>query len=396
MTAIVVAVVVLAGGGYLMAHHASAAVRGTGAGTGAVARQFIYTAPTANDAMITLPDVVKDDLRQIGLAHRAIALTQVDSIGRVSTSVIDMTPRTGNSNRDPVLNVRGRAVPVIDTKISGIEKAINSPAAATGGGRALYAGLTRTDFTGVPVTIISSGIDLADPDDFRSLNWSVPPGEAVTEVKKSGALPALHGPVTFVIVPTAGPQPQLEQAQKNYRKAVWTALLKAAGATSVTFIDADGTTASSAAPSAPTVGVPRLPGTPVPQVRTAKGKVKCTVQASYFIFNTATLTDPAETRRDLTPCITAARAAHATFALDGWTSYEGPLNASGKPAIDDAKNRKLSEARVRTIANLLVNDLEVPSSAITRLTGHGNVNQPDPHCPRNPANRVVVITYTIK
>ena len=83
-------------------------------------------------------------------------------------------------------------------------------------------------------------------------------------MKKANALPALHGPVTFVLVPTAGPQPQLGQAQKDYLKAVWTALLKAGGATSVTFIDAPGTTPSSAAPSAPTVPVPGLPATPIP------------------------------------------------------------------------------------------------------------------------------------
>ena len=74
-------------------------------------------------------------------------------------------------------------------------------------------------------------------------------------MKKAGALPALHSPVTFVLVPTAGPQLQLGQAQKNYLKAVWTSLLTAAGATSVKFIDATGT-ASSVAPSAPTVAVP--------------------------------------------------------------------------------------------------------------------------------------------
>ena len=39
--------------------------------------------------------------------------------------------------------------------------------------------------------------------------------------------------------------------------------------------------------------------------------------------------------------------------------------------------------------------LGVPSSAITRMTGHGNVNQPDPD-PRSAENRVVVITYTVK
>ena len=138
-----------------------------------------------------------------------------------------------------MLKVPGREVPAIDAKISGIETAINSPAVTTAAAAPCSPASPGLDFTGVPVTIISSGLDLANPDDFRILNWSVPPAEVVADVKKAGALPALHGPVTFVLVPTAGPQPQLEQAQKNYLKDVWTALLTAAGATSVTFIDAD-------------------------------------------------------------------------------------------------------------------------------------------------------------
>ena len=100
--------------------------------------------------------------------------------------------------------------------------------------------------------------------------------------------------------------------------------------------------------------------------------------------------------QDLTPCISAALAAHATFALDGWASYQGPLSADGKPAFDYAYNRQISKARVKAIANLLVNGLRVPRSAITRLTGHGNLNQPDPGDPSSPANRVVIITYTVK
>ena len=260
---------------------------------------------------------------------------------------------------------------------------------------ALYAGLTRTDFTGAPVTIISTGLDLANPDNFRSLQWSVPVQEVVADVKKAGALPALHGPVTFVLVPTAGPQPQLEQAQKDYLETVWRALLKAAGATSVTFIDATATTASSAAPGAPTVAVPALPHTPIPQV-TSGSSVTCTVSDSYFVFGTAELVDPAQTVQNLTPCIAAALAAHATFALDGWASYEGPLNAYGKPEFDYPINQKLSNERAQTIANLLVNDLGVLQSAITRETGHGNLDQPDPNDPSSAANRVVVITYTTK
>ncbi len=52
--------------------------RSTAGPAGGVARQFIYTARTANDATITLPGGVKNDLRRIGLAHQSIALTRVN------------------------------------------------------------------------------------------------------------------------------------------------------------------------------------------------------------------------------------------------------------------------------------------------------------------------------
>ncbi len=173
------------------------------------------------------------------------------------------------------------------------------------GGRALYLGLTRITFPYAPVTIISSGLDLANPDNFRTLDWSVPPAVVVAQVKKAGDLPVLHGRVTFVLVPAAGPQQQLGQAQKDYIQAVWTALLKAAGATSVRFVYATATTAGSAAPNAPTVPVPALPDYPDPQVPAGNGKVTCTVSDGYFAFGTANLIDPAQTVTNLRPCITA-------------------------------------------------------------------------------------------
>jgi hypothetical protein len=365
----------------------------TGA-TGSVADQVIYTARTANDAAIRLPATVQQDLRQAGLAHQSIELDRVGYTGTVSASYIDMTPRTGNSTADPPIKVAGREYPAIDAKISAVQTAVNS-AAGTTGGRALFAGLTRITFTDAPLIIISSGLDLANPDNFRILSWSVPPAAVAEEVTKAGELPALHGPVTFVMVPTAGPQQQLGQAQKDYVEAIWTALLKAAGATSVTFTDAISTTASSAVPAAPTVQVPALSGTPIPQVPEGRNKVTCTVPDSYFIFGTANLTDPAQTVRNLTPCIEAALAAHATLALDGWSSYEGPLKPDGKPEFNYAYNITLSKQRAQSIADLLVIDLDVPRSSITHLAGHGNLDQPYPD-PGSSANRVVVITYTAK
>ena len=149
------------------------------------------------------------------------------------------------------------------------------------------------------------------------------------------------------------------------------------------------------APGAPAVSVPGPPPTLIEPKPAGPGRVTCTVPASYFVYNTATLIAPAQTMQNLSPCITKALAAHATFALDGWTSYEGPLDASGRPAFNDPANITLSEKRVQAIADLLIDGLDVPRSDITRMTGHGNFGQPEPD-PRSAANRVVVITYTTK
>jgi hypothetical protein len=357
------------------------------------AAQLVYTERTVNDAAVTLPGAVHSELYQIGQKGQSIQVTKVGFTGRIFTSRIDMTPRTGNSSTAPKLLVG--VGPALNAKISGIEGTINSSPAGATGGRALFAGLTKIDFTRAPLTIISSGLDLANPDNFRSLNWSLPARELVAEMKNDHDLPALHGPVTFVLVPTAGAQPQLGQAQKTYLKDVWTSLLTASGATSVRFIDAISTPNGSPAPNAPIVRVPGLPSTPISPVNEGHNKVTCTVPASRFIFNTPELADPAQTERDLTPCIQAALAAHASFALDGWTSYEGPLSANGEPAVHYPFNRQLSQNRVRTIESLLVNDLEVPQSEITRTIGHGDFDQPYPD-PSSPQNRVVIITYTVK
>jgi hypothetical protein len=119
------------------------------------------------------------------------------------------------------------------------------------------------------------------------------------------------------------------------------------------------------------------------------------VPDSYFKFDSSALIDPAQAAQNLVPCVDAALAAHATSALDGWTSYEGPLNAAGKPAFNEPFNITLSEQRAATIEALLVNDLGVPPSSITHRIGHGNMNEPNPD-PRNAANNVVVVTYFLR
>ena len=204
---------------------------------------------------------MKADLQKVGLAHEKVAITRIEGDGSSSTTVVDLTARTGDSPSDPPINVDTRALPKINDKIAAIETSLNTP--ATSGAQSLYSGLTRTDFTSVPTIIVSTGLDLSAPVDFRSLAWSVPAAEIVERVKKAGVQPALHGPVTFVTVPTAGSQPQLGQAEKDYRNNTWRDLLLAAGATSVNFIDPDSTTTAVAGPAAAPVATLGMPGTPL-------------------------------------------------------------------------------------------------------------------------------------
>jgi hypothetical protein len=370
--------------------------------TTAVARQFVYTAPTANDVALSLPDTVKADLREIGLRHERIAWTRVESTSAINTTVIDMTPRAGNSPNSPVLKVHDRAIQAIDTRISGLEAGMNAAKASTGD-HALFAGLTKISFGDAPVTIISSGLDLVAPVDFRALNWTVPSKEIVTNVKEAGELPNLHeAEVTFVVAPTAGTQDQLREAQKTYRNDVWTALLTSSNAASVTFVDATGTDATgtdaASLTPAPPIPIPALPKTPVEPVKDPVNpkKTLCSLPGSiYFRADEPVLIDRSRTVQDLQPCISAALAANATYELDGWTAYVGALAANGAPAIDSPANRALSTARVQAIADLLVSDMKVAPEKITRRTGHGNVDQPYPN-PRDPANRLVVISYLIQ
>lgn len=358
------------------------------------ARHIIYTAQTAEDAPLTLPVQIKADLLQVGLNHQKIALSRIDATGDVTTSLLDLTARVDDKPNSPAL-IPERARPVIQKKIADIESTINT-AKASAGSRTLFTGLTRIDFTGVPAYLVSSGLDLVDPVAFPKLNWVTPAQKVIDTVNKAGEMPHLYGPVTFVVAPTAGQQEQLRAKQAAYRDAVWEGLLTAAGATSVTFIDAV-TNGTASGPSSQPVALSGVPDTPIEPIKKLDNpkRATCTVPTAFFVADSEELIDRDTAVDALGPCIRAALAAGATFELDGWTSYEGPLDVNGRPAIDSPGNRKLSDRRVRTIVDLLVTGLNVPRGLITAHPGHGNTDQPVAD-PRSPDNRRVDITYTVK
>ena len=246
------------------------------------------------------------------------------------------------------------------------------------------------------MTIVSSGLDLADPDDFRVLNWTVSPAHVVADVKKSGDLPKLHGPVTFVLVPAAGPQPQLDQSQKDYLKDVWRALLTAAGATSVTFIDAARPRPGPRLRVRQRSSVPGPPPTPIePSARgSGPGDMHGACQLLRLQHRHADRprADHAEPvpmhHQGASPPTPPSRSTGGRSTRDRSTPADGPQSITPRTS-------RSAKKRVQAIADLLIDGLDVPRSDITRMTGHGNFDQPEPD-PRSAANRVVVITYTTK
>lgn len=361
-----------------------------------VAAELVYTPATANDTAVVVPAALRATLREIGHAHRKVALTRVESTGRVSTQVVDLTPRVGAAPDSPVLKVRERADRAIEAKITAIERLMAADPAATGN-RGLFVGLLKHAFLpGVPVFIITSGLDLVRPLDFRVLGFDVPPSQILQKLRASGELPDLGGAeVTFVLAPVTGAQEQLRRPQRDYLADVWRTLLLAGGAVSVDFLDAAGTP-SADAPSAPVVPVPEPPGTPV-RPKPAQGRpgtVICELSAAtYFVPDTARLLDRTATIGDLRTCVTRA-GKDTEVTLDGWTAYYGPLDSAGRPTHNPRLNVDLSRARVRTVADLLVS-MGIERRRIVRLTGHGVDGQPH-RDPGSAQNRVVVITFTAK
>lgn len=363
-----------------------------------VALQVMYTAPTANDAAVSLPASVRGELSKVADAHESVAVTRIDGDGTIETYTLDMTPRTGENPADPALTVPERSREKTQAKIAELERQINEPASV--GGRSLFKGMSRADFTGAPVILVSSLIDLSSPADFRTLNWNTDPDEIVAI--SGDAIGDIGAPVTFVIVPTGGDQPQLGAEDKSYAKAVWGAVLRSAHADDVTFVDAtsDPDSPEREAPSAPMVEPQPLPDTPItPEPDPARPAdmttASCTIAGSYFAYAEPDLLDYDLTVDNLSGCIEQALASCATFEVHGWASYEGDLTPEGQPTQNDPSNQLVSERRVETAVTLLTTEFDVPAESIVTQIGHGNLDLPVPDNPSSPENRVVRISYTL-
>lgn len=360
---------------------------------GGIEAQVIYTVPTKNDAALVLPQGVRAEFHRIGKRHGSIVVTRIDSDGSATTRLVDLTPRVGGTPDGEVLRVAARASAAVDASLAALARKVNADHARSGD-RRLLIGLLKASLTpGVPIYVLSSGLDLAAPDDFRELAFSVSPDELVDQLRSSGELPDLSGAaVTFVLIPTTGDQEQLRRAQRDYVRNVWSGILGAAGAGPVRFVEATGGPSMSEV-AAPVITLPALPGTPIePASPPRSTDVVCAVSSdTYFAPDSAVLLDASATRRALRRCVAAA-GTRTTVTLDAYTAYYGPRH-HGRPARVSSASLRLSAQRAIAVADLLVS-MGVNRGRIVRMTGHGSAGQPYPKDPGSARNRVVVIAFS--
>jgi outer membrane protein OmpA-like peptidoglycan-associated protein len=361
-----------------------------------VAAEVLFTAPTANDSRISLARL-QGVLHAIAQRHQKILVTRVDADGKTSTTTVDLTPRVDDQPGSEILKVQERAEDAIEAILNRLENEMNVQASPPGG-RSLFLGLLRAEFLkGVPVYVISSGLDLDDPVDFRKLGFDVPPAQLVEKLTAARQLPNLEGAeVEFILTPSTGQQEQLRQKEKTYVKAVWKALLEAGHASSVDFVEDTGGDSTSTVNAAP-VALPPLPGTPIRPVQNSQEPEEWTCEmsaATYFVPNEAVLLDKARTASDMKDCI-ARVGVNSRVSLDGWTAYLGELDTAGRPKNNPQLNIDLSKERCQAVADLLVEN-GVDHGLITRMTGHGSQDQPYPQVPSSEKNRVVIIHISRK
>lgn len=353
-----------------------------------VASVVVYVPPDAQSARATIPNEMVDALTDIANDHDSIMAVRVEGDGSVTSSTVDLTPRTSSGE---VLKVPERISEAIQASIAALVEEINRPSPDTKN-RALYQGLLQARIpANTPVWVLAPGIDTAAPVDARDLAWEVPVDDVIETVNAAEAVPDMEGAtVTFIMAAPAGQQ-QIRAVQTEYLHGLWTGLLKNAGASSVTFIDMPPGEPGSDQ-NVPVVPLPDLPGTPVPVEPdpVEPEVIHCTVKTSAgFVPDHDTLLDEDAVRASLADCV-ARMTPGSQVHLDGWVAYFGEIGPDGKPTTEGDVG--LSQRRCDRIKALLV-DMGVPEDAIT-TKGWGAVNQPNPEHPTSQDNRVVVITVT--
>ena len=353
-----------------------------------VGLQLLVEAPTTTTSPIELPTGVTSELKRLGsVDHAAVQIIRIDGAGKPQSSTIDMTPRISGE----IARTEPRASQLLDAKVQRVQAAVEQPATKPGG--SVYAAISQSGVIdpSIPLTIVTSGLENANPISFGTLGWRVKPTAVKTAVENSPVRPLpLPAKTTVVFAPVAGAQRPISAPQVQYRQAVWQQVLAVAGVPNPIFLTARAAT-NAPTPTVPgtTVAVPSA--TPTPRVKVDHGHdggVICTLPSTTFAYGSAAIVNPEKVAAALRPCLD--QLGNVPLLVAGSASYQGALTKAGKPATNPSRDQALSEHRANAVAALLVDQLGVNRHRLT-VQGFGVTRQPDPGHPRSAANQVVAI-----
>jgi outer membrane protein OmpA-like peptidoglycan-associated protein len=287
-------------------------------------------------------------------AGAAIGLVDVDGRPRLAAASAFSDPGAGNStalNQDRT-NFLGQ----IESAVFAIKAAnphVDVLGALDTAGRAVRAACAY----GGTVYLKDSGLSETGVMDFRQPGLlEAMPSEVVASLTAEHELPDLKG-IAVVLIgigDTAPPQQPLSIAERDNLVAIWSAIARAGGATSV---QVDPAPLSGPAPA----GVPPVSLVPVLAVGRVHGSRGTTITVPdllLFHFNSAALIPAAN--NVLQPIAGQARSQHLAVSITGYASPEGSAGY----------NIALSERRAIAVRDRLI-ALGLPAAQITHVTGAG-------------------------
>ncbi len=296
-------------------------------------------------------------------AGAAIGLVDVDGHPHLVAASAFSDPGAGNAtalNQDR-MNFLGQIASAVFA-IRAANPHVDVLDALDTAGRAVRAACTY----GGTVYLRDSGLSETGVMDFRQPGLlEAMPSEVVASLTAEHELPDLKG-VAVVLIgigDTAPPQPPLSIAERDNLIAIWSAIARAGGATSV---QVDPAPLSGPAPA----GVPPVSLVPVPAVSSVHGSHGTIVTMPdllLFQFNSATLVPTANAI--LQPIAGQARSQHLGVSITGYASPEGSADY----------NIALSERRANAVRDRLI-ALGLPAAQITDVTGVGAAGQSPDSC----------------
>ncbi len=306
------------------------------------------SATSAEPAPVVPPDL-REALRRSALKGRPTCVVIV-STERYET--VDLTPRRSNGQ---VENGPARAGRVeanladLDTRVAGV--------AQTGPGLnplAVLDDAARGHPNAGPIYLVTSGVATVAPVDLRRLGWDFDPGQEAALLARQDDLPDLHGHTVVLagLGDVAGRQPAPGIALRDRLEAWWTAICRAAGASSCT-ID------PSLIAARPPASHDTVPIVPLPAATVADGQVDLP-DALLFAINSAAINPEADP--SLSAVVAQAARSGESVEITGHTDV-----VTGDPA----GNRRLSLARAQAVASRLT-QLGLPGKQLERITGVGS------------------------